>query len=208
MKGQKMRNRYAGECSGCAGWVPVNSGEYDWGVLLCEVIAEEIAEHTRREFHAWAASLGVASHETCAVLFSRWSQQHNTPARQAEREAAAVIAAQELAAAQATTRAELVSGGLEELGKRARVRSLAAVVAKIAPHVTTLEELTYGEAVAVREELHTRIARRERAAENKANGGAPCRKCGGSGAFWRLGASGTYVDDGCWGCDRTGKRVR
>ena len=203
-----MRNRYAGECSGCAGWVPANSGDYDWGVLLCEVIAEDDREPVRVEFHAWVSTFGVASHEACGAMFARRQQQENTPARQAEREAAAALAAQELAAAQATTRAELVSGGLEELGKRARVRSLAAVVAKIAPHAVTLEELTYSEAVAVREELHARIDRRERAAQNKANGGATCRKCGGSGAFWRLGASGTYVDDGCWGCDRTGKRLR
>ena len=207
LKGQIMENKYRGECAGCGRTVAAYAGVYDWGVLTCgEVDSSALDEIGRHAWESWRASV---SPESCPELFARWQREENSPAQVAERAAAAEAAVQALDAMREAMRAELVEGGkLAALAVVARVRSLDAVIVKICGDGATLAALAWPDAVAVRNELDARIERRERAAFNKANGGAECRKCGGTGAFWQLGGGDKYVDNGCWRCRGTGKEPR
>jgi hypothetical protein len=202
-----MENRYKGVCAGCGQTVAAYAGVYDWGVLTCgEVDSSALDELGRQAWHAWRESV---SPESCAALFAQWCNRFNTPEAIDERAAAAFAAVQAIDAAREVMRVELVEGGkLAALAVVARVRSLDAVIVKMCGAGATLAKLSWADAVAVRNELDARIERRERAEWNKANGGADCRKCGGTGAFWQMGAGDKYVDNGCWRCHGTGKEPK
>ena len=204
---ERNANKYAGTCAGCGQSVAAWAGVYDWGVLTCgDVEDSNLDEVERAAWFQWGDSVAAA---LCPVLFARWQRDENSPAQVAERAAAAVAAVQALDAMREAMRAELVDNGkLAALAVVARVRSLDAVIVKICGDGATLAGLSWADAVAVRNELESRIERRERAAANKANGGADCRKCGGTGAFWQLGGGDKYVDNGCWRCNGTGKEPR
>ena len=206
-KGQAMKNRYAGTCAGCGQSVAAYDGVYDWGVLTCgDTDCSTLDESEQRAFHAWVPTVAPAS---CPALLARWQREENSPAQVAERAAAAFAAVQAMDALRESWRVELVEGGkLAALAVVARVRSLDAVIVKICGDGATLAALSWSDAVAVRNELQLRAERRERAAANKANGGADCRKCGGSGAFWQMGAGGQWADGGCWRCGGTGKEPK
>lgn len=202
-----MENRYRGECAGCGRTVAARAGVYDWGVLTCGDVEDESLDAAERAaWFKWGDSVAAA---LCPTLFARWQRDENSPAQVAERAAAAVAAVQALDAMREAMRAELVEGGkLAALAVVARVRSLDAVIVKICGDGACLAALSWPDAVAVRNELESRVERRERAAFNKANGGADCRKCGGTGAFWQLGGGDKYVDNGCWRCHGTGKEPK
>lgn len=202
-----MENRYKGVCAGCGQSVAAYAGVYDWGVLSCgEPDVSTLDKSSREAWWAWGDSVAPA---LCAALLARWQREQNTPAHIAERAAADAAAVAALDALRESWRVELVEGGkLAALAVVARVRSLDAVIVKICGDGATLAALSWSDAVAVRNELDARIERRERAAFNKANGGADCRKCGGTGAFWQLGGGDKYVNNGCWRCHGTGKEPK
>jgi hypothetical protein len=202
-----MENRYKGQCAGCGQSVAAYAGVYDYGVLTCgEPDVSGLDKSSRESWWAWGDSVAPA---LCAALLARWQREENSPAQIAERAAAAFAAVQAMDALRESWRVELVDGGkLAALAVVARVRSLDAVIVKICGDGATLAALSWADAVAVRNELDARIARRERAAANKANGGADCRKCSGSGAFWQMGAGGQWADNGCWRCGGSGKEPR
>lgn len=98
-------------------------------------------------------------------------------------------------------RSLIEEGGLEDLGKKANVRSLQAVITKMAGD-KTLAELSLDEALAVRNELYARIHRKTRQkqlSEYKSNG--ICWRCGGAGKADKWMYTG-YV---CYQCGGTGK---
>jgi hypothetical protein len=202
-----MENRYKGVCAGCGQSVAAYAGVYDWGVLTCgEVDSSALDELGRQAWQAWRESVAP---ESCAALFARFVREQMTPDAIAERAAAAAAELAALDVLRESWRVELVEGGkLAALAVVARVRSLDAVIVKVCGEGSTLAALSWADAVAVRNELDARIERRERAAANKANGGADCRKCSGSGSFWQMTAGGQWADGGCWRCGGSGKEPR
>jgi hypothetical protein len=180
---------------------------YDWGVLMCgEPDVSGLDKSERAAWWAWGDSVAPA---LCPALLARWQREQNTPAQIAERAAAAAAELAALDALRESWRVELVDGGkLAALAVVARVRSLDAVIVKVCGAGAALAGLSWADAVAVRNELDARIERRERAAANKANGGADCRKCSGSGSFWQMTAGGQWADGGCWRCGGSGKEPR
>jgi hypothetical protein len=202
-----MENRYAGTCAGCGQHVAAYDGIYDWGVLTCgETDSSTLEESGQRAYWAWLPTVAPAS---CPALFARFVREQMTPDAIAERAAAAAAELAALDALRESWRVELVDGGkLAALAVVARVRSLDAVIVKVCGAGATLAGLSWADAVAVRDELQQRAERRERAATNKANGGADCRKCSGSGSFWQMTAGGQWADGGCWRCHGSGKEPR
>lgn len=195
-------NKYAGVCAGCGQSVAAYDGIYDWGVLSCGTAdTSAIDDWSRQVWRYWVDSIAP---ESCAGLFARFMREQMTP--DAIEERAAELSA--LDALRESWRAELVDGGgLVALAAVARVRSLDDVIVKVCgPRF--LAGLSWEHACAVRNELQARIERRERAAANKANGGASCRKCSGAGTFWQMTAGGQWADGGCWRCGGSGKEPR
>lgn len=184
-----MINRYKGYCKSCEALVPAGEGIYDFGVTWC---GEPIP---------WKnASLGY-------ICAGEWNSIHGAPFKTAELIIAEMKAKEEeeLNLYRETLHKSLIEGGqIEELGKKANVRSLQAVITKMVGD-KPLAELTLDEALTVRNELHTRIGRKTRQKElseyktdNRCNrcGGAGqadkwlhtgkiCYKCGGSGKYYR-----------------------
>ena len=204
---ERNANKYAGACAGCGQSVAAWAGVYDWGILSCGTAdTSGLDDWSRQVWRYWVDSIAP---ESCAGLFARFMREQMTPDAVAERAATRAAELTALDAMREAMRAELVEGGkLAALAVVARVRSLDAVIVKICGEGACLAGLSWPDAVAVRNELDARIERRERAAFNKANGGADCRKCGGSGAFWQMGAGGQWADGGCWRCHGTGKEPR
>jgi hypothetical protein len=202
-----MENRYKGVCAGCGQTVAAYAGVYDWGVLTCgESDSSTFDESGQRAYWAWLPTVAPAS---CPALFARFVREQMAPDVVAERAGAAAAESAALDVLRESWRAELVDGGgLVALAAVARVRSLDDVIVKVCGAGATLAGLSWANAVAVRNELDARIERRDRAAANKANGGADCRKCSGSGAFWQMGAGGQWADGGCWRCHGSGKEPR
>ena len=200
-------NKYAGACAGCGQSVNAYAGVYDYGVLMCgEPDVSGLDKSSRESWWSWGDSVAPA---LCAALLARWQREENSPAQIAERVAAAAAAVQAMDALRESWRVELVDGGkLAALAVVARVRSLDAVIVKVCGDGATLAALSWVQAVAVRDELQLRAERRDRAAFNKANGGADCRKCSGSGSFWQMTAGGQWADGGCWRCGGSGKEPR
>jgi hypothetical protein len=181
-----MINRYKGYCKSCDGFVPAGEGIYDFGATWCG------------ELIRWPnASLGY-------ICAREWNSMHDGPTKTAE----CIIAEMEAKAMEVeNTRREnllksLIEGGeLEALGKKANVRSLQAVITKIAGD-KTLAELDLYEALHVQTELRKRIGQKNRKkelVEYKSNG--ICWRCGGAGKADKWMHTG-YV---CYQCGGTGK---
>jgi hypothetical protein len=108
----------------------------------------------------------------------------------------------ETAEAHEIMRLALVNGGLEELALKARVRSLAQVIAKVTKTETNLEDLNWVEASEVRNELQKRIqskASAKRLDEFKASD--TCSRCGGAGRADKW----AYTGHTCYQCGGSGK---
>ncbi len=200
-------NKYAGACAGCGQRVAAYAGIYDAGVLKCaHADSSALPDPSRATWWRWCDSVAPVS---CAALFARFMREQMAPDVVAERAAAAAAELSALDVLRESWRVELVDGGgLVALAAVARVRSLDAVIVKVCGAGAALAGLSWADAVAVRNELDARIERRERAAANKANGGADCRKCSGSGSFFQMTAGGQWADGGCWRCGGSGKEPR
>jgi hypothetical protein len=199
-------NKYAGACAGCGQRVAAYAGIYDAGVLKCaDADSSALPDPSRATWWRWCDSVAPVS---CAALFARFMREQMAPDVVAERAAAAAAELAALDVLRESWRAELVDGGaLAALAAVARVRSLDDVIVKVCgPRF--LAGLSWEHACAVRNELQARIDRRDRAAANKANGGASCRKCSGAGTFWQMTAGGQWADGGCWRCGGSGKEPR
>lgn len=195
-----MQNRYKGTCRTCGEHVAAGAGVWENGSTFC---AEPVAWNRgiiRRV--AELAGVRVYEHpwfmleEACPVVFERcaaWIDQARAEyaAGQAERDEAR----------RADT--ERIRDGLPALGERARVRSLAQVVERVAGRRCELSELSDVEVRAVSAELQNRIVRRETPKAEKGK----CRRCGGTGQYWQCNSSGQWVDGGCWTCNGTGRRL-
>jgi hypothetical protein len=202
-----MENKYRGTCAGCGRTVAARQGLYDYGDILCAEWECPDDEMMRGAFVAFYETHPIASGATrgCGYLWRRFLGVYNADETRAARDA-------ELAAESARVellRAELVSGGLVALAADAGVRSLSAVIVKVCGAGAVLESLSYVETCAVRDELVTRRARRNRRRENDATRAAlgylPCPKCDGSGAYWKHDGRDGYYDDGCFRCGGTGR---
>lgn len=182
-----MKNRYPGDCSTCGAYVAREAGSYESGNLYCG----------ERDFFEGRDEHGNTIWiDACPVRMARLTAHLESPEGRAEREA--------IDAARADQQERIRLGWIERiptLATEARVRSLEQVITKVTGRTAAPADLTRDEAAAVVNELERRIDRREAAKD------PCCRKCHGTGAYWRADGTGRYFDDGCWPCNGTGKKA-
>jgi hypothetical protein len=186
-------NRFKGECTCCGKSVPAGAGIHEQGKLTC---SETVPVRITLMESIWV----------CIPEFNIRFGVHLADIDEAyEFEFARRL--KEDTERQETTRLHLVNGGLEDLAVKASVRSLAQVIAKFAKTESELNDLTFEQAVLVRNELNKRIQRKasaKRLDEFKASD--TCSRCGGAGradkwsqtgyTCYQCGGSGKYFNEG------------
>lgn len=202
-----MENKYRGECGGCRRSVGAREGIYENGYLRCSETPWDENHEVREAFSKYydtdpqCRSASVP----CGYLWGRFIAVYNSDEAREAREARDVVRGLE----RETELATLVGGGLAELARTARVRSLSAVIVKVCGEGVTLDVLTHVQAIAVKSELYDRIHVREvreaREATRARLGYLPCKRCGGDGAYWKMASNGKYFDDGCFRCNGSGR---
>jgi hypothetical protein len=202
-----MENKYRGECGGCRRSVEAREGIYENGYVLCSEKPWDDNDSVRRAFGDYfdydPECRGASV--PCGYLWERFIAVYNSPEACEAREASEALKEVE----QSAKLAEMVGGGLAELARDARVRSLSAVIVKMCGEGVTLDVLTLEQVNIVASELRSRITTREakeaREATRARLGYLPCKRCGGDGAYWKMAANGKYFDDGCFRCYGSGR---
>lgn len=226
-------NKYAGNCNLCGKYVGKGEGFYDWGVVYCgepqlastgEVsswrlrfskgvsehkwLADEIIsfqmtftptkENAEKMFERYPSAFPVGDYglDVCPVVMSWMKNDDASAEAQAEKEKRDA----ERAEFDAKVHARLLAG-FDELVTESRVRSITQVIEKVLGASVSVENMTLEQLHEVTNELHRRIDKREASKDPN------CSKCGGTGAYWKMGAGDKYFDDGCWRCLGTGKKV-
>lgn len=180
-------NRFKGDCFCCGKFVRAGEGEYEQGRLFCtQTVPVQLnpMEHIWECLPAFNTRFGV-----------RYDLQEAYEFEFARRKL-------EMAEAHEVMRLNLVNGGLEELASKARVRSLAQVIAKVAKTESNLEDLTFDEACLVRNELDKRIRAKSSAKRlNEFKASDTCSRCGGAGRADKW----AYTGHTCYQCGGSGK---
>lgn len=221
-------NKYAGNCSSCGVHVPPSQGFYDYGNVWCSdtsyvsvsdgapawavryVWARVSSDGfrnatapiaTRDEVESVFARFvsvrgdGVSTVEACSVTSAWLLSDEMRVSRDGEIAQRLAVLAEEDARILAQLRAEW-----DELVILSRVRSITQVIEKVLGAPVAVDDMTGAQMSHVVAELESRIVRRE-------NRGV-CRKCNGTGEYWRASYSGTWFDDKCYPCAGTGRIVR
>ena len=181
-------NRFKGDCFCCHKFVPAGVGEYEQGRLFC---TETVPVQLNPMEHIWVCIPSFNTRFGTNVADLQEAYKFEFDRRDLE-----------MAEAHEIMRLALVNGGLEELALKARVRSLAQVIAKVAKTESNLQDLTWDEASRVRNELQKRIqakASAERLDEFKASD--TCSRCGGAGRADKWAMTGHT----CYQCGGSGK---
>lgn len=180
-------NRYKGNCYYCGTFLSKGEGFYEYGRTLCTDTISVRDGMTSRLF--CLASYNKTFSATFATPNEAQAHETDKEQKEVERYKAKLLS-------------ELINGGLVELAQRANVRSLAQVIHKIVGADIAISDLSFTQAVNVRNELHARINRKEsakiRGTFQKSN---TCRRCGGAGRSDRWALTG-YT---CYQCGGSGK---
>jgi hypothetical protein len=226
-------NKYAGNCHQCHTYVKRGEGFYDYGTLYCgdtEWVSSEDTSAWRMRFttamalHSWLWDEVISTQitftptrENAEQMFERLPQAFPSGSgglrvcpvihewltdgeATAEALAARTIADAESERAQMESLSRMLSG-FDALVVESRVRSITQVISKVLGEQVEPVDMTFEQMREVTHELQRRIDKREASKDPN------CSKCGGTGAFWKMGAGDKYFDDGCWRCSGTGKKV-
>ena len=181
-------NRFKGDCICCGKSVLAGAGAYEHGRLFC---TETVPVQLTLMESIWV----------CVPDFNRRFGVNLANMDEAY-EFEFARRKQELAEAHEAMRLSLVNGGLVELASKARVRSLAQVIAKVAKTESNVEDLTWDEARLVRNELNNRIQRKATAKRlDEFKDSDTCSRCGGAGRADKWSQTG-YT---CYQCGGSGK---
>lgn len=180
-------NKYNTECATCFAPVAKGEGVYEYPHTYCTepVIVTEgmkswmmcVPKYNRQSNTAFTNADDARRHE--------WNRQNN-----------------DLLARREQVRFALVNGGLQQRAAQANVRSLDKVILKHVGVQVAIESLTWEQAVAVSNDLHRRIERKQgKVTLAKAKESNMCTRCGGAGQSDRW----AYTGRVCYDCGGTGK---
>jgi len=179
-------NFYAKDCHYCGQHVPAETGMYDCGTVSCTEIIY---------------TLDMRSTYYCLVSYN---QNHNTDFATRDDAQTAENAKHDtgIATMREEMRLALVNGELADYAARANVKSLAQVITKVTGAEIAIDALTFDQICDVRNELQTRINRKNNAkALDEWKQNDQCNRCGGAGRADKWAHTGSV----CYQCGGSGK---
>ena len=180
-------NKYPAECATCLAPIARGEGIYEYPNTYCTepVIVTEGMKSWMMCLPKYNRLNDTNFTVTDDARRNEWAKQDET--RNANRE---------------RIRIALIEGGLQQYAEQANVRSLAQVIEKHIGKPTALAELTWEQAIAISNDLHRRIQRRQgKQTLAQAKRDNTCTRCGGAGESDRW----AYTGRICYDCGGTGK---